>query len=132
MTTTSRNEATALAYLDAVAQKDFARCAALCHPDIAFVTPAARYDGCASLVEAFRRIGAIHVRSDVQRVFADRDEVCVIYDFVTDTSVGKVTTVEWLRFDAEGRIAHVALIYDQVPWLTVRQELAQRAAAKAS
>src|SRR4051812_6735037 len=110
MTTRTTNEATTLAYLDAVAQKDLAPCAALCHPDIAFITPASRYDGCANLMEAFRRIGAIHVRSDVRRVFADGSDVCVIYDFVTDTSVGKVPTVEWLRFDAEGRIQTVTLI----------------------
>jgi hypothetical protein len=66
------------------------------------------------------------VRNDVKRVFVDGDEVCVIYDFVTDT-VGVVPTIEWLGFEGD-RIRSVKLYYDQVPWQTLRQELATRAA----
>jgi ketosteroid isomerase-like protein len=122
-------EAIALAYLDAVSKKELGRLEALVAPDIHFVGPAMTISGMRDLLAAFRRIGAIHVRNDVKRVFSDGDEVCVIYDFVTDTA-GAVPTIEWLRI-RDGRIASVNLYYDQVPWLKIREEMASRA-AKAS
>lgn len=114
----------ALAYLAAVGAKDLAAVERSLAPDVTFVGPAMTLTGSRDVVAALRRIGAIHVRNDVRRVFVDGDEVCIVYDFVTDT-VGVVPTVEWLRLEA-GRIASVRLYYDQVPWQALRQELARR------
>jgi hypothetical protein len=122
-------EAIALAYLDSVATKDMDRCAALLAPNLAFKGPAARYVGAAEVLEAFRRISSIHVRNDIRKVFVDRDEVCVIYDFVTDT-VGTLPTIEWLRI-ANGKIHSIDLFYDQVPWMKMREEMIRRAKATA-
>jgi hypothetical protein len=126
---TANPEAIALAYLDAVAKKELDRVESLIDPDIQFVGPVSNYAGARDLLAAFRRIGAVHVRSDIVRVFSDGDEVCVIYDFVTDT-LGPVPTIEWLRV-VGGRIRSVKLYYDQVPWMKLREEMAQRA-SKAS
>jgi len=123
-------EAVALAYLDAVAKKELDRCASLVDPEIRFSGPASTITGVRDLLAAFRNIGAIHVRNDIKRVFSDGNEVCVIYDFVTDT-VGAVPTVEWLQI-ANGRIQAIHLYYDQVPWLALREELARRASGKAT
>jgi hypothetical protein len=120
-------ETTTRAYLTAVGNKDLGQVEALLAPDITFVGPAMTISGARDVLAALRRIGAVHVRNDVKRVFVDGDEVCVIYDFVTDT-VGVVPTIEWLRFE-NARIRSVKLYYDQVPWQTLRQELAKRAAA---
>lgn len=123
---TTNNEALALAYLTAMGTKDLARVEALVHPDIRFVGPASTITGVRDLLAAFRRIGAVHVHNDIKRVFSDGNEVCVIYDFVTDT-IGALPTIEWMRFD-NGKIRSVNLYYDQVPWMTLREELARRAA----
>jgi hypothetical protein len=122
-------EALALSYLNAVGTKDLKRVEALVDPDITFVGPATTITGVQDLLAAFRRIGAVHVRNDIKRVFSDGNEVCVIYDFVTD-SIGAVPTIEWLRFENQ-RIRAVNLYYDQVPWMTLREELARRAKATA-
>jgi ketosteroid isomerase-like protein len=115
----------AIAYLDAVSRKDLDRIEALVAPDIRFVGPASTIMGARDLLAAFRRIVAIHVRNEIKRVFRDGDEVCVIYDFVTDT-VGALPTVEWMRIEG-GRILSVNIYYDQVPWLKLREEIATRA-----
>ncbi len=120
-------EATVLAYLDAIAHKDLGRLEALVAPDVQFVGPAATRRGFRDLREAFERISAIHVRSDVKRLFSDGNEVCVIYDFVTEPA-GPVTTIEWITLE-HGRIARINLYYDQLPWQKVREELARRATA---
>jgi ketosteroid isomerase-like protein len=123
---TTSNEAIVLAYLDALGKKDLERCAALLAPDITFVGPASKLSGVAEMLAAFRRISAIHVRNDVKRVFSEGNEVCVIYDFVTDTA-GALPAVEWLRVE-NGKIKSVKLYYDQVPWLALREEIARRTA----
>ena len=120
-------EATALAYLDAVANKDLGRLEALVAPDVQFTGPASQLRGLRDVRAAFERITPIHVRSDIKRVFSDGNDVCVIYDFVTDTA-GALPTIEWLTFES-GRIASIKLYYDQVPWLKIREELARRAKA---
>ena len=120
-------EKLALAYLDAVAKKDLGRVESLVAPDVRFVGPASTTSSARDLLAAFRRISAVHVRSDVKRVFSDGDEVCVIYDFVTDTA-GALPAIEWLHFEGE-RIRSIHLYYDQVPWLKLREEIGRRAQA---
>ena len=120
-------EATVLAYLDAVAKKDLGRLEALVAPDVQFTGPVSQLRGLRDVRAAFERITPIHVRSDIKRVFSDGNDVCVIYDFVTDTA-GTLPTIEWLTL-ANGRIASIKLYYDQVPWLKIREELARRAQA---
>ena len=113
-------------YLASVAAKDLDRCASMLAPDITFSGPASNYRGSAEILTAFRRLSSIHVRNDIVRVFAEGNEVCVIYDFVTDT-MGSMPTIEWLTIEND-RIASIKLYYDQVPWLKIREEMARRAA----
>src|SRR5689334_17808627 len=82
-------------YLSAVGNKNLVEVEALLDPNVTFTGPALTLSGSRDVLAALRRIGAIHVRNDIKRVFVDGDEVCVIYDFVTDT-VGVVPTIEWL------------------------------------
>lgn len=117
----------ALRYLDAVGAKDCDGVKALLAPDLQFRGPSSTRTSAEDYVGALKRLGAIHVRNDVKRVFADGDEVCVIYDFVTDTPAGAVPTIEWLRFDGD-RIRSIDLYYDRLPWQTVMAVMAERAA----
>jgi hypothetical protein len=127
MTTTPHD--IAIAYLDAVSKKELDRVERLLHPDVQFTGPAMKSGSAREFLVALRRIGAIHVRNDVRRVFADGNEVCVIYDFVTDTA-GALPAIEWLRIEG-GRIRSIQLYYDQVPWLKLREEITRRAQASA-
>jgi hypothetical protein len=122
----STQEKVALAYLDAVAKKDMAKVESLVSQDIQFIGPAATTSGVRDLLASFRRIGAVHVRTDVKRVFSDGDDVCVIYDFVTDTA-GALPVVEWIRLEG-GKIRSVHIYYDQTPWTKLREEIGRRMA----
>jgi hypothetical protein len=117
----------ALEYLGAVGRKEFHRIKELLAPELSFRGPATAYSTAEDFIVSLKRLAAIHVRSDVKRVFADTDEACVIYDFVTDTPVGALPTVEWLRMEG-GRICSIHLYYDRVPWKSVMDEIASRAA----
>jgi len=132
MTTTTTDKKTlTLDYLNAVAHRRYDKVEALLAPDLELRGPARTLTSAGEYVGALKRLGAIHVRNDIKRVFADGDEVCVIYDFVTDTPAGAVPAVEWLRFDGD-RISSIDLYYDRLPWQTVMAAMAERAARPAS
>lgn len=114
-----------LEYLDAVGNHHYDKLDALLAPDLQFRGPSTRRTSAEDYVGALKRLGAIHVRNDIKRLFAEGDEVCVIYDFVTDTPAGALPTIEWLRF-AGGRISSIELYYDRLPWQTVMTAIAER------
>jgi hypothetical protein len=103
-------------YVEAVGDKELAKIEALLAPDVEFIGPAMTLSSAAEVLTAFRRIGAILVKNEIRRVFVEGNEACVIYDFVTDTAIGTVPIVEWLRIEG-GLIRSVKLYYDRVPWL---------------
>ena len=119
----------ALSYIEACGRKDFDAVAPLLAPDLNFVGPANSLTGAAPYLAVLRRIGPVWVRSDVKKVFTDGPDVCVIYDFVTDTPAGSVPIVEWLRID-DGRIASVKLFFDRVSFKPASDEIAKRASAE--
>jgi len=118
-----------LEYLNAVSKQQYQKLEAMLAPDLTVRGPAATRTSAADFLGALKRLGAIHVRSDVKRVFVDGDEVCVIYDFVTDTPAGALATIEWLRFEGD-RIRSINLYYDQLPWQQVMAVIAERAAGR--
>jgi hypothetical protein len=123
--TTDRKTLT-LAYLEAVGKQQYDRLEGLLSPDLRFRGPAMTRTSAPDFLGALKRLGAIHLRNDVKRVFVDGEDVCVIYDFVTDTEAGALPAVEWLRFDG-GRISSIDLYYDRLPWQTVMAAIAERA-----
>lgn len=120
-----------LEYLNAVGTQQYERLEAILAPDLQFRGPSMTRTSAAEYLGALKRLGAIHVRNDIKRVFVDGDEACVIYDFVTDTQAGALPTIEWLRFEGD-RIRAVDLYYDRLPWQAVMAVMAERAARPAA
>ena len=125
MTNTAKQ--VALEYIEACGRKDYDTVSRLLSPSLTFVGPGNALTGAAQYLAVLRRLGPVWKRSDVKKVFVDGDEVCVIYDFVTDTPAGAVPLVEWLRVE-DGRIASVMLFFDRVTFKQAADELAPRAA----
>ena len=124
-------KALAVAYIDAVGQKQFDRLPGLLAPNVEFTGPGGNtIHGAQDYISALRRLGPILKRNEIKKVFVDGNEVCVIYDFVTDTSVGGVPSVEWLRFE-DGRIRSSRLVFHTQPWPEVLKELSARSSQAA-
>lgn len=130
MTTSSDPRALSLAYLEAVGEKRFDRVAELLHPDFELHMPGRTLRGADQYIDALRRLGPILLRNDVITAVVDGGDVCIVYDFVTDTAVGRVRSVEWITVDA-GRIRAIRLIFHKEHWPAVLGELIRRAAVGA-
>jgi ketosteroid isomerase-like protein len=113
------------AYLEAFSRKDFDAFRRLLADDATFTGPAAKLSGAEAISTAYQRLARMLVRNELRKTFVDEDEVCIIYDFVSDTSAGAVPTVEWLRVE-HGKIRSIWLVTDHVRWPTALAELAHR------
>jgi ketosteroid isomerase-like protein len=101
------------AYLDAIATGDFARARA-CLADKAFSnrSPISTFDDADAFIADISRVGAILERMELRKVFVDRDEVCVIVNYVTHMQRRQVTpVVHWMRV-VDGKIASIETIFD--------------------
>src|SRR5262249_28080625 len=123
--------AVAQSYLEAFGQKDYDRLEKLLHPDVEFKGPGGSLHNAKDLMAAIRKLSPVLLRTDVKRVFTDRDEAFVRYDFVTNTSVGPVSTVELLKIE-DGLIRSVWLLCDQQAWSAALEEKARRQAETAT
>ena len=130
MRTSADAVAVSLEYIEAVGRKNFDRVASLLHSDLEFQMPGKTMQGAEQYLAALKRLGAILERNDVKATLVDGNDVCVVYDFVTDTAVGAVPSVEWLTLD-DGRIRTVRLIFHKERWPEVLAELKNRASAVA-
>jgi hypothetical protein len=119
--------AIAVAYIEAVGQKQFDRVAELLHPDVEFLTSGPSIRGVPAYVGALRRLAPIILRNDVHTTIVDGNDVAIVYDFVTDTAAGSVPTIEWITTDA-GRIRTSRLIFHKEHWPAAVAELTRRSA----
>src|SRR5215471_14346249 len=124
---TNDAKSVALEYIEACGRKDYETVSRLLSPTMIFAGPGNAVTGAAPYLAVLRRLGPVWVRSDVKKVFVDGHEVCVIYDFVTDTPAGAVPIVEWLRVE-DGRIASVTLFFDRLTFKPAADELAHQVA----
>jgi ketosteroid isomerase-like protein len=131
MSDTNNPRKVAVAYLEAIGRKDFDAFERLLAPDVTFKGPAATLSGAPNVSAAYQRLAAILVRNDLEKAFVDGNEVCIIYNYVTDTPAGAVPTMEWLKIE-DGKIRSIWLLTDHVRWPIALEELGRRAASKKS
>jgi hypothetical protein len=130
MGSSSNPRALSVEYIEAVGQKQFDRVAELLHTDLEVQLPGKTIRGADEYLSALRRLGPILLLNDVKETVVDGNDVCVAYDFVTDTEVGAVPSVEWITVDS-GRIRSVRLIFHKERWPAVLAELTRRATVAA-
>lgn len=119
-------KAIALAYIEACGRKDLQTVERLLASNVSFVGPGNAVTGAAPYLSVLKRLGPVWQGSEVHKAFVDGADVCVLYDFVTNTPAGKVPIVEWLSIEND-RIASVRLFFDRVSFKPAADELARRA-----
>jgi hypothetical protein len=100
-------------FLGAVGEKDFTGARALLHDDLDFRGPIDTFDNADDYIDALERLSQITRGADVQKVFVDGDDVCVIYDL--HTAVANSPVAEWQRISGD-KIAAVRVFFDARPF----------------
>lgn len=105
----------AAACLEAWTTGDFATTRSLLHDDISFAGPLGATEGADDYVRGVQGLSRIVKGAERRRVIADGDDVCIVYDLVTDTAAGTIPTAGWYHV-RDGRIASIRVFFDARPF----------------
>lgn len=116
-------------YVTAAGDKRFDRVAELVHSEASFDgTVKSPAQGAEAFVQGFRNLGPIIERNEIRELIVEGDRAFVLYDFVTDTSVGAVLCGELVTVE-DDLIRSSTLIFDWRRWPEVLKELQARITA---
>jgi SnoaL-like domain len=102
-------------YRAALGRGDFTTARTLMQDNMTFQGPLDTFNTADQYLEAARRLASIIQRIDVKKVFVDGDDVCVLYDMVTNTPAGTAFIAEWYHVSG-GKIADLRVVFDARPF----------------
>lgn len=105
------------AFFDAWTGKNFSRARGLLHDDVSFEGPINSINDADSYLASLRQLSGIVQGAGRLKVFADGDDLCVIYDLKT-APVPSSRTCEWYHV-RDGKIASVVVIFDARPFAAI-------------
>ena len=94
---------------------DFETTRALLNDDVTFVGPLGASEGADGYVSGVRNFARLVKSAEVHTVIADGDDVCVIYDLITETPAGTIPTAGWYRIRG-GKISAIRAFFDARPF----------------
>jgi hypothetical protein len=83
--------------------------------DMTFQGPLDTFNQADDYLNALKQLAAIIQRVDLKKVFVDGDDVCVLYDMVTNTPAGTAFIAEWYQVKGE-KIAALHAVFDARPF----------------
>ena len=101
-------------YVKAWTSGDFDTARSTLHDDVTFVGPLGTADGIDECMEGLQGLKQIVESADQRRLIVDGDDVCLIYDLVTNTPAGTVPTAGWFQV-RDGRITSIRVFFDPRP-----------------
>ena len=94
---------------------DFGAARKLMHDDMTFQGPLDTFTTADQFLTVRKELAAIIERIDVQKTFVDGEDVCVLYEMVTNTPAGTAFIAEWYQVK-EGKIAATRAVFDARPF----------------
>jgi limonene-1,2-epoxide hydrolase len=102
-------------YRAALGTGDFATARTLMQDNMTFQGPLDTFNTADQYLEASKRLASIIERIDIKRMFADGDDVCILYDMVTNTPAGTAFIAEWYQVQ-DGKIVALRAVFDARPF----------------
>ena len=102
-------------FQQAMGKGDIAAARSLVHDNLAFRGPFDTFNKPEPYFEALKRLHPIIQRIEVRKSFVDGNDVCVLYDMVTNTPVGTSLIAEWFQVRGD-KIAAITAVFDARPW----------------
>src|SRR5438876_8138434 len=102
-------------YQAALGKGDFTTARKLMQDNMTFQGPLDTFNKADDYLEALKRLASIIQHIDLKKVFVDGDDVCVLYDMVTNTPAGTAFIAEWYQVKG-GKIAYMRAVFDAGPF----------------
>lgn len=102
-------------YRTALGKGDFVSARNLMQDNMIFEGPLDTFNKADDYLAATKKLSSIIQRVDLKKVFFDGNDVCVLYDMVTNTPAGTAFIAEWYQVKG-GKIAYVRAVFDARPF----------------
>ncbi len=102
-------------YTQALGKGDFASARRYLHDNLSFHGPIDTFDKPEPYLESLKKLHAIVQRIDMKKFFVDGNDVCMLYDLVTNTPAGTSFVAEWHHVKGE-KIASIRVVFDARPF----------------
>src|SRR5262249_6044262 len=102
-------------FMQAIGKGDFAAARKLVQDNLAFRGPLETFDKPEPYLESLKKLHHIGQRVDMHKNFYDGNDVCLLYDMVTNTPAGTAFIAEWYQVRG-GKIASIRVVFDARPF----------------
>jgi hypothetical protein len=102
-------------FQQALGKGDFISARKYLHDDLAFRGPIDAFDKPEPYLEALKKLHSMVQRVDVKKMFVDGNDVCMLYDLVTNTPAGTAFVSEWFQVKSD-RITSIRVVFDGRPF----------------
>ena len=102
-------------FQQATGKGDFTAARRLLEDNLSFRGPIDTFQTPEPYLEALKKLHPIIQRIDMKKIFADGNDVCVLYDMVTNTPAGTAFVCEWYQVKGE-KIADIRVVFDARPF----------------
>ncbi len=103
------------AYKAALGSGDYSAARKLLQDDLVFNGPIDSFNTADAYIATSKQLAKIVQRIDLKKIFADGEDVCVLYDMVTNTPAGTAFIAEWYQVRG-GKIASLRAVFDARPF----------------
>src|SRR5260370_41866829 len=108
-------------YHQAKSKVAFAAARKLLHDKLSFHGPIETFDKPEPYLESLKKLHHIIQRIDMKKTFAEGNDVCVLYDMVTNTPAGTAFIAEWYQVKSD-KIAAIRVVFDARPFAAMFAE----------
>lgn len=102
-------------YAQALGKGDFAAARRYLHDNLSFHGPIDTFDKPEPLLASLKKLHAMVQRIDMKKVFVDGNDICMLYDLVTNTPAGTSCVAEWYHVKGD-KIASIRAVFDARPF----------------
>jgi hypothetical protein len=110
--------------LEAWTSGDFDGARALLDDHVQFTGPLGHTEGADDYIAGVRGLAKAVKGVEQRRCFGEGEDVCIVYDLVTKTGAGAVSTAGWYRV-RHGRIVSINAFFDARPLVSYPPEAAR-------
>lgn len=105
-------------YQEAIGRGNFEAARRLMDDNMVFEGPLETFHKPEPYLDSLKKLGHIVQRIEVKKIFTDSNEVCLLYDMVTNTPAGTALIAEWYRTKGD-TIIEIRAIFDARPFATM-------------
>jgi hypothetical protein len=104
-----------MGYEDALGSGDWAAARGFLKDDLKFKGPIAQYERPEPYIEDLKRLHIIVKDVQMKKIFVDGNDVCLLYDMVTNTPARTAFICEWHHVEGS-KIGSIRVVFDATPF----------------